>query len=125
MELPVIPFVCDIRFDDLADPSRGRMICFVCVRLSYCDVVNRDSDEGIACVGATANVDVVATKLDEVDDYVESRETSVGVHSRDVLGQGLLGGIVFECAGRMKDQPKRHLSLSFWDSFLMEDVATM
>jgi hypothetical protein len=85
MELPVISFVCDIRFDDLADPGCGRMICFVSVRLSYRDVVNRDPDEGVACVGATANVDVVATKFDEVDDYVERREASVGIHSRDVL----------------------------------------
>jgi hypothetical protein len=85
MELPVIPFVCDIRFDDLADPGCGRMICFVGVRLSYCDVVNRDPDEGVACVGAATNVDVVATKFDEVDDYIEGRKTSVGVHSRDVL----------------------------------------
>jgi hypothetical protein len=111
MEFLVVPYICNVRFQDLTDSGCDSMICFVRIGLRDRDVVDDDSDERISCVRTAADVNVVASQFDEVHDDVECWQTSVGVHGCDVSRQSLFGSFVFERAGRVEDQPERHLDI--------------
>lgn len=119
MELPIIPFVCNVRFQDIADPSCDSAVGLIAVWSPHGNVVDGDANEGVACVWATTDIDVVDGEFDEVHDHVEGWEADVGVHLCDVAGEGLLGGVVLERAGGVVDDPERHFDVPFCGLMLL------
>ena len=108
MKLLVISFVCNIRSENLTDPGRDSMICFVSVGLFDSDVVDNDPNERVCCIRSTTDVDVVAWQLDEVHNHIERWQSAVGIHCSNVSGHGLFRGVILERADGVVDQPERH-----------------
>jgi hypothetical protein len=71
MELLVVPFVCNIWFQDFTHSGRDSMISFVRIGLRDCDVVDDNSDERISCIQTAADVNVIASQFDDIHNGIK------------------------------------------------------
>lgn len=109
MKLPVVPFVLDVRLQDLVKAIRGELVTFVIVWKRHSNVIHGNSYEGIAGSGLSSHPDVVGLQLDEVNNHIESWKAKVGVETGDVLGKGAFGLVVGEDVRWVVNEPERHV----------------
>lgn len=81
--LPIIPFVCDVRFQRPVDRGRDAGVLAIVVLEAHGNMIDLDANEGLvsvrAVVGAAADVCAVAGEGDEVYDHVEGGQADGGV----------------------------------------------
>ena len=96
MILPVVPAVCDVRFQHRIDLRSRSCVRLVLVGKRDRDVVDLKPDEGCSGVGSSAYPHGVAAEGDEVDDDVERWQPDRSVVFGDVLAERFPRRLVLE-----------------------------